>query len=145
MNKYQEMKERHQKGFNGFPMFFAFNNEQFDEGMRSLGLEPNDISAICHIGAGGYIRKTDKESFKSLLNGFDKEHRKAIAADTTGEGYIYDMFLYELANHEYCITYDDTDTLEACGLNIQDILDNKALANGLYLAKEKYLANCNEW
>ena len=32
MNAYQEMQDRQQKEFNSFPCFFAFGQEQFDEG-----------------------------------------------------------------------------------------------------------------
>ena len=49
------------------------------------------------------------------------------------------MFLYELANHEYCITYELEDTLEAVGLTIQEVENSKALKHGLVLAKREYL------
>lgn len=41
MNAYQEMQDRQQKEFNSFPCFFAFGQEQFDEGMKKLGLKPS--------------------------------------------------------------------------------------------------------
>ena len=34
MNAYQEMITRHQAEFNSFPMFFAFSQQQFDDGMQ---------------------------------------------------------------------------------------------------------------
>lgn len=37
-NQYQEMRNRQQAEVNAFPMFFAFNKQQFAEGMRKLGL-----------------------------------------------------------------------------------------------------------
>ena len=37
-NQYQEMRNRQQAEINAFPMFFAFNKQQFAEGMRTLGL-----------------------------------------------------------------------------------------------------------
>ena len=46
MNRYQEIKEKHQKDVDNFRMFFAFNRKQFDEGMRSIGLEPDNTGAI---------------------------------------------------------------------------------------------------
>ena len=39
MNKYDEIKEKHQKIVNKFPMKFAFSDEQFNQGMKELGLE----------------------------------------------------------------------------------------------------------
>jgi len=38
MNSYLELKEKHQKEVNEFPMFFAFNDKQFKEGMKKFGL-----------------------------------------------------------------------------------------------------------
>lgn len=39
-NQYQEMRNHQQAEVNAFPMFFAFNKQQFAEGMRKLGLSP---------------------------------------------------------------------------------------------------------
>ena len=64
----------------------------------------------------------------------DKELKKAIEDDLTGEGFIYDMFNYELSNHEYCVTYDVGDTLNALGFSIDDINNDKRLLHGLQLA-----------
>ena len=37
-NKYDELREIHQKRVNEFPLMFAFNQEQFDNGMKNWGL-----------------------------------------------------------------------------------------------------------
>ena len=63
----------------------------------------------------------------------------AIAADTTGDGFIFDMFVYELANHEYCITYDLEDTLDALGLTPEEVNADKRLSHGLNKAIKTYL------
>ena len=70
---------------------------------------------------------------------FKQEKADAIAADKTGDGYIYQMFLYELANHEYCITYDYEDTFNALGLTIDEINADKRLLHGLRKATKEYL------
>ena len=54
------------------------------------------------------------------------------------------MFEYELNNHEYCVTYSLEDTLGALNLSIDDINNNKALQNGLGIAKKEYLRSCEE-
>jgi len=38
MNKYDEVKNRHQKRVNDFPLGFAFSNEQFKNMMEKWGL-----------------------------------------------------------------------------------------------------------
>ena len=101
-NQYQILKDRQQKEFNAFPMGAAFSQQQFAEMMEKWGLLPTDTDKIVHIGGGCYIRKTDREAFRALVERLEKEKADALAADTTGEGIIKDMFLYELANHEYC-------------------------------------------
>lgn len=146
MNRYRQMKERHRKEVNEFPLFFSFSDKQFVEGMEKLGLKPTDIDKIYRLGdTGGFYRKSDAADLKSMLLRHDLEFDEAIADDTTGEGFIYEMFLYELANHEYCITMDYEDTLGALGLTIEQIRDNTALAAGLKLATKKYLEGCEEW
>lgn len=143
MNRYREMKERHQKEVNDFPMFFAFSREQFDRGMRSLGLEPTDTGKIYKFGeTGGFYRREDSKRLAEMLDRHTREMDDAIKADTTGDGFIFDMFIYELANHEYTITYEYEDTFQALGLTREEIYGNNALAAGLKKATRKYLEGC---
>jgi hypothetical protein len=131
-NKYQVMIEKHQADIDAFPMFFAFNREQFSEGMLKLGLNPDDTSKIRGLGiVGGFYRKTDAGGFHKMVNRHRQELAAAIATDKTGEGFILDMFRYELANHEYCYTGDIDETLDALDLTQQDIDQNPALQHGL--------------
>lgn len=141
MNAYQEMKNRQQKEFDAFPMSAAFSNQQFKDMMEKWGLTVNDTDKICSIGGGCYIRKTDKEALCALINRLNNEKENAIAADLTGDGFIFDMFVYELANHEYCITYDLEDTLDALGLTAEQINADKRLTHGLNKAIKHYLKN----
>lgn len=137
--KYTELKRKHQKEYHNFPMFFAFTQEQFRESVSKLGLTEKDTDKLLSIGCGGFIKKADRDAFKSLILSCEKEMKEAIASDKTGEGFIYEMFRHELANHEYCITYDVTDTLEATGLSQEDIDNNEALKHGLEKAIKDYL------
>ena len=132
MNKYRALKARHQNMMNELPMFFAFSDKQFDEGMAKLGLNPDDTDKIYRLGStGGYYRKSDSGKLKEMFATFDREMKEAIAADETGEGFIYDMFNYELANHEYCITWDLEPTLDALGLTMEEINADERLLKGL--------------
>jgi hypothetical protein len=135
-NLYKELKNKHQQEVNNFPFMFAFDNKQFAEGMKKLGLTENDTDKIYSIGAGGYIRKTDSQAMDEMFNRHEKEMQEAINSDITGEGFIYDMFVYELNNHEYGYTGYVSDTLDALDLTMEDINNNKSLLNGLKKAKE---------
>lgn len=137
MNKYMELKNKIQKEVDEFPIGFAFSNEQFEKMKEELGVKED--SELLSIGAGGFIRKTDKEAFNELFNNKAKRIDEAIAEDKTGEGFIKDMFLYELANHEYCITYDLEDTLYALDLTYDEVMNDERLLRGLTLAKNEYL------
>jgi hypothetical protein len=131
MNSYLKLKEQQQKEVNDFPMVFAFSKEQFEKAMQKLGLTVKDTDKIYSIGGGGYIRKTDSEAFGNMFKKHKKEMDSAIAEDLTGDGFIYEMFNYELSNHEYVITGDTEDTINALGLTIEEIQQDKRLLHAL--------------
>lgn len=142
MNAYRELKDKQQAEVNAFPMFFAFSQQQFDEGMKKLGLEPTDTDKIYKLGnTGGFYRKSDSEALHAMFERHEQEMKDAIAADKTGDGFIFDMFDYELANHEYGYTRDMTDALEALGLTLEDINADQRLVHGLQKAHEAQI----EW
>ncbi len=136
-NTYKALKEKRQKEFGEFPMMFAFSNKQFDEGMKKLGLEPTDTDKIYSLkGTGGYYRRTDAAALKEMFARYDREMSEAIAADSTGEGFIFDMFNYELANHEYTYTGSIQDTLNALGMTFEEVSANQSLLHGLNKARK---------
>lgn len=131
MNKYQELHDKQQAEVNAFPMFFAFNAKQFEEGMKSLGLKPNEVKKIYKLGnTGGFYRKSDAPAFHEMMMRHSKEKADAIAADPTGDGFIFDMFDYELSNHEYGYTHDPEPTLDALGLTMEQIKSDPRLFHG---------------
>ncbi len=137
-NQYQILKNRQQEEFNKFPIKFAFSNEQFKRGMNELGLDENDTDKVVSTAAGGFIKKTDVEAYVQLGNKFAAELEKAIENDEKGDGFVKDMFSYELANHEYGYTRDLTDTFDSLGYTIDDINRIPKLKKGLELALEEY-------
>lgn len=137
MNKYQELKKKQQKEINDFPFMWAFNKKQFAEGMEKLGLKETDTDKIYSIGGGGFIRKTDSEKLHEMMERLDAEMKQAIAEDPTGDGFIFDMFNYELANHEYNYTRDISDTLDCLGLTEEEVAADERLLRGLKKAIAK--------
>ncbi len=136
-NTYQEMRKRHQKEINSFPIKFAFSDKQFEEGMRDLGLEPTETDKVCKVGrTGGFIRKSDLPALKKMLGNHGTELQEAIDADETGNGFIREMFYYELCNHEYGYTMDAGDALDALGYSIEQINKDKRLLAGFTSACE---------
>ena len=135
---YKELKDRQQEEINAFPFIWAFNEKQLADGMRKLGLNPDtDKDKLCSIGGGGIIRKTDAEEMRAMFDRHRRELLDAIEADSTGEGFIYDMFYTELANHEYSYTMDLAEGIAACGLTVEQINADPALIRGLKKAADE--------
>ncbi len=137
--KYAELKDRQQKEFNTFPIGFAFSKEQFTEEMERLGV--TDKNDLLGIGGGGFIRAADKNAYIEMCARFTDEVNEEISADPTGAGFVADMFETELSNHEYIITGDLSETLDACGLTEKEVMETPKLKNGLEIALKNYRKN----
>ena len=132
MNKYAELHQRQQEEFNALPLGFAFSRKQFDEMMQEWGLDPEkDLDKLLRIPGGGYIQKKDADLLHQTTERHSAEMAAAIAEDKTGEGFIYEMFLYELDNHEYGYTRDTEDTLDALGYTAEEVLNDPRLKRGI--------------
>lgn len=95
-------------------LFWAFSNDQLTEGLNKINATVKDIVSI---GAGGFILKTELQGFKDMLDRHALE-RKELKKDVKK---LFDALVYELGNHEYCITYDPQDALDALGLTKEDV------------------------
>lgn len=133
METYKEMKQRHQSEIDALPLAFALSKEQYREKLAEWGIEEEDArsGAVVGIGGGGFCKANDHNEVLATFRRIQDENDAAIKADTTGDGFIYQMFLYELNNHEYSYTGDVDDTLTALGLTWEEMADNPALLNGL--------------
>ena len=139
MNKYTGLKQKQQEEVNNFPMFFAFSNSQFEEGMKKLGLDPSETDKLYKAGGtGGFYRKTDAER---LFTMFERHRVEMKTARENDEEFIYDMFYYELSNHEYVITYNVMDALDALGITIEEVNNNPKYKSNL----EKACMDQRDW
>ena len=133
MNPYAALKQKHQSEIDAFPFGFAFSTEQFNEMMVDrFGLTPADTDKIYSIGGGGYIRKCDSDAMHEMFGRHAQEREVAIRENK--DDYLYHMFNYELANHEYTYTYDLTDTLEALDLTREEVDANPIMHEALMRA-----------
>lgn len=133
---YDELKAQHQKKVNSLPMHFAFSESQFEELMHELGYDDKQKfeNDICTIGAGSIILKKDKDLILSTLLENDKEMLKAFEDDD----FLLSAFEYELANHEYIITYDIMDTLRALGISFKEYSENERMQKIMNQAIKNY-------
>lgn len=116
--KYTQLKEKHSKQLDNFEgIFYAFSNEQFAEGMKKIGLAENETSKIYSLNHGGYILKERAEAWADMLINQTRELEEFLSDDNN----LFDALVYEYNNHEYCITWDNTDALESLGLKESDV------------------------
>ena len=140
--KYSTMMARHQKEVNVLPIGFAFSNKQFEEVMAKWGLKPTDTDKVYKLGnTGGFYRKEDSDFIRGTLQRHARELEAAIDSDETGDGFIYDMFVCELFNHEYGYTGDPEEAVNACGYTMEEIQNDKKLSYSLRKACE-YVMSC---
>lgn len=135
---YTEMKRQHEEDIRSLNLGFAFNTDQFNEMMQKWGLNPEtDTDKILSIGAGGFIQKKDIKSFEDTFKKIDEE-KKLFKSNYDK---LVKMLIYELANHEYCITHDLNETLDACGYAFKDVKKDATLKSALLKAIKYYSKN----
>ena len=136
---YKELRERTQEEFNKLPIYFAFDDEQYKRLLSKLDLTDEEArnGALMSLPSGGIIRSSDKDLVIGTFKRFWDAKNEAIKEDLTGNGFIYQMFLYELQNHEFIITQDTDETLTALGISEEDLKANAALSFGLCKAIAK--------
>lgn len=136
---YGQMNDRHQREVNALPLKFAFGDKQLNEVLSDWGLtlEEAKAGAVYSMGGGGLYLAKDADLINGTFKRIQEEQDAAIAADIDGTGFIYEMFLTELSNHEYGYTGRAIDTILDLGLTEADIENSQALKNGLKMACDK--------
>lgn len=119
METYRQMQERHQKEMNSFPIAFAYSDQQFNDGMRRLGLDPSETDKVVSVFYGAFIRREDHDALMEMFERHFKEKRDAFIKNE--DDWAYHAFRYELANHEYSYTGDYEPALEACGFTLDEL------------------------
>lgn len=103
----KEREERTSKVFKDCGVFFAFDNDQFNESKTPKA----DGEKYVSIGGGGYLPKSYlaklDEGFAAIEIWFKQQTKEAKIRDS--------HIKYELGNHEAYYTGNITDTLEALG------------------------------
>ena len=140
MNEYEKLRNRQQQEVNALPMRFAFSQEQLQKVMKDWGLRPKmDLDKIAQLPFGGFAQKKDIPLIRDTFARHRTELQAAVDADPTGEGFIKEMFLTELENHEYSYTGTAEDDLDSLGLTYENVAEDPRLARGLDLAEQEIL------
>lgn len=131
-NLYLQFKNNKQEKINNFNIMYAFDKQQFENGLERLGVNSNEVVSI---GGGGYIRKSDIQAFKEMFEDFKNEHNENMKNDD----YVYHMFKYEMANNEYIMTYNDYEVLSTCDIEKELFMTDKRLQSIFTQAKNDYI------
>lgn len=120
---YQELKNKHQKEVNDFPLGFAFNDKQFEEMMKTWSLDATskeDLHKIISLGSGAFIRKQDVKAFNEMAT----RHEAELKELWENEQDLIEAMVYQLHNHEYGYSRDTDDmeaALAALGMTWDDV------------------------
>lgn len=136
--KYYDLKKAQQDEFDKFTqgkIFFAFNDQQFLEGLASVGLKKQDTDKLSRIRGGGFILKSEKANYQKLKEKFSKEFEEHMK----DYDFAKNAFNCELADHEFIYTYDALPALYALNLTIEELQKNNMLLKAFDDAKKEYL------
>ena len=127
---YEEFVNKRQDEFDNFKgIGFAYSNKQFNKLLEKLNTTSDNLYSIGH---GGYILKNRYNDFMDMLIRNDNELDELMKD--------YDFCLsalkFELFNHEYGITYDNTPALEALNLTSEDIINNETVSRAYKEARD---------
>lgn len=136
--EYLDLKQRHQKEVEDFPIAYAFNGKQLKEAIEKLGATKYEVTTL---GYGTVIKKTDIPAFEELL----EDHRHELKEAMKDKEFAYEAFSYEMDNHEYAINWSgDSDVLECFDL-IYAQLDELDLEEVYQRAAREHMKRAREW
>ena len=140
IQKYLELKKKHQKEFDEFPIAYAFNDKQLEEALKKLGATKDECITV--FGHGDIVKRTDVKALLALLDRQDKEMKDCLANDAD---FAMAAFEYEMDNHEYAINWSaDEDVLAAFNID-WDFIRMHGLQMAYNKARDKHLKNAEKW
>lgn len=138
--EYLELKKRHEKELEEFPIAYAFNDKQLKEALEKLGATKEECVSV--FGHGDIVRRQDAKDLVKMFTRHDKELKQKLIDDPE---FTYEAFVYEMDNHEYAINWSaDEDVLAAFGISFEFIRKH-----GLQMvydqARNQHMRNAEKW
>lgn len=133
MNRYLELKKKHQERVNNLPIGYAIGKNDFRKMMIKWGLNPEkDLDKICQIGNFAFVQKKDKNLIsETIQKNWDEMQQARKSSD-----FLYDMFVAEMYNHEYSLTWDLDEVLDDLNITEKDLNANPAMREALAKADQ---------
>lgn len=136
---YLELKGKHEKEMNDFPIAYAFDGKQLEEALEKLGATKEECVTVFNMG--DVMKKVDVPRFKAMLKRHKEELLEAMKDDDFAEG----AFLYEMDNHEYAINWSgDADVLACFNMNTAKLRE-MGLVDAYNRARRQHMKNAEEW
>ena len=138
--EYLDLKKRHQKEFEEFPIAYAFNDKQLQEALEKLGATKEECITV--FGHGDIIKRSDKKDLIEMMKRHNNELEQKLIDDPE---FAYEALLYEMDNHEYAINWTaDDDTLAALGIDF-DFIRKHGLQLAYDKARDQHFKHAREW
>lgn len=138
--EYLDLKSRHQREFDEFPIAYAFNDEQLKEALTKLNATKEECVSV--FGHGDIVRR---ENAKALIALLDRQQDELIRHLLDDEEFAEAAFLEEMDNHEYAINYSgDEDVLAAFGITFEKI-NQWGLQRAYRRARERHMEHAQKW
>lgn len=102
----EEYDKKYNEELNKTGIFWAFNNEQFEENKTHKNVPDNEYLSI---GAGGYIHKSNKFKLDYFLNVTLPKMKREFTSKID----MKDLIEYELDNHECYYTSNISEAVDA--------------------------------
>lgn len=131
---YKEFKNLSNKKYNEIPVFFFFNKKQKIDALKKMGIKEKDLKEKVFLFQGGIILKSESHKIDEFYNWLCECEKKTHQR----EDYLYQLFYYELFNHEVQITRDYDYFLEQIGIE----LDTKLKIKAFEIAKKDHWEYC---
>lgn len=134
MGEYLESRQRQHEEVDAFIekyMFFAFSQQQLEEGLRKFGITKEEAKGrLVSGGAGGYILKDKVDEWVNLV----KSHENEIRSKLGEKDFAYELIAYEGDNHEYGYTRSVEDMFQIylpdiTGMSSQELLDDRRITD----------------
>ena len=138
--EYLDLKSRHQKEFEEFPIAYAFNDEQLKEALAKLGATKEECVTV--FGHGDIVKRENAKALIALLDRQDKELKQQLRKDPE---FAKEAFLYEMDNHEYAINWSaDEDVLAAFNIS-WDFIKKHGLRMAYDQARKEHMEHAEKW
>lgn len=138
--EYLDLRSRHQKEFDEFPIAYAFNDKQLEEALEKLGATKEECVTV--FGHGDIVKK---ENVKALLAMLDRQQDELIRHLLDDAEFAEEAFLYEMDNHEYAINWTaDEDVLDCFGITFEKI-NQWGLQRAYRRARERHMEHAEKW